>query len=267
MLNEINAIYVNEGFLGKVYSTGAVDQRNVFLNGKRKGVRAYTATSDNVASFTLYAPVGKSDATAEPFADMNLKNVQMMALSNSIGEGRERNEFLEYVLYADAVRVGGVSEFNEDIEPSLVALKFPGGNVTDVIDFEKTLGNLMYLSHTPVFVYEEGANGRNERTDEITGYEMIVVSTKTKKQYKINFDRPDVDFKGIRIRNVITLDIERVGFYQDGGATTQGSTISIKAFGVKKKELKGTHASQKADHVAQENTKVGKAKKVNGVED
>lgn len=113
----------------------------------------------------------------------------------------------------------------------LLTLSFPGGVVTDVIDMEGSFGKMFYLGHESVFFYD---NEKQEKTDEIIGYEMLVYSQVTKKSYKINFKDSDIDLPVLQMRDEVILENPTVKFYHDVSAFTQGATVSISAENVRK---------------------------------
>lgn len=238
MQNEIGSIYVKPDFLGQIYSTGSVEQRTIYIHGKSRIVRAYAATSDRVASFTIYAPVSRSEGTVHAFDQLELKNPQLVAIPNTVGTGRDRNKYLEYVVLVDGASLSNHTNENEvqantdeSLGQRLLGLKFKGGDVTAVIDIDQTFGKFLYLGHEPVFKYDEETDAR---TEELIGYEVIVISSQTKKPYKVKFDHVEVDFTALRLRDEVVLVHPTFRFYQDSSSTTQGSTISIGAAHVKR---------------------------------
>lgn|GEM_PF-3635532 len=130
----------------------------------------------------------------------------------------------------------------------LLNLKFKGGDVTELVDLVKTLGKLFYLGYEPILRFDEE---KQETTDEVVGYEMIVVSEITKKPYKIKFDQLDMDFSMLSARDEVQLINPVVRFYQDSGALTQGSTISISAEKVRKVDKKQINSVPKSETVKQ----------------
>jgi len=238
MLNEIYGISLRDDFLGTVYSGGAVEPRTFWRNGNQQTVRAFTMTSEAVANFTVYAPTSSSVGTVEVFEPLLLKNPQLVAQANVIGTGRDRNRFNEYHVLADAVTLPkdktAMKEMTDAPADRMLALKFKGGDVSAVIDAPKTFGTLLFNGYEPVYKYDE-ENGA--MTDEVVGYELVVISSKTKKPYKIKCDNVHADFSGLKLREAITLEGATYRFYQDASTTTQGSTISISVQDVKKGEL------------------------------
>jgi|GEM_PF-3648112 len=107
MQNEISAVYLKKEYLGNIYATGEASTRSIYLNGTRRQVRAYPVTSDKVSSFLVLAPVAKSEAHVELFQELSLKNERLMAISNSIGQGQNRNTYYEYVIFVDELNAKG----------------------------------------------------------------------------------------------------------------------------------------------------------------
>ena len=237
MLNEIYGINLKEDFLGTVYSGGAVEQRTFWRNGNQQTVRAYTMTSDKVANFTVYAPTSNSVGTVEIFEPLLLKNPQLVAQANVIGTGRDRNRFNEYYVLADGVSLpkdkAAIKEMTDSSEGRMLALKFKGGDVSAVIDVPKTFGSFLFNGYEPTYKYDEENGGM---TDEVIGFELVVISSKTKKPYKVKCDNIDADFSVLKLRDAVTFDDATYRFYQDSSSTTQGSTISISVGNVKKGE-------------------------------
>ena len=108
MQNEISAVVLQEDFLGKgVFASGESNTRQIYLNGARRQFRAFSATSDKVVSFTILAPVGKSEINVERFEELNLKNPRLVPLQTSVGQGQNRNRYYEYFVLADEVTSKG----------------------------------------------------------------------------------------------------------------------------------------------------------------
>ena len=112
----------------------------------------------------------------------------------------------------------------------ILNLKFKGGDVTKAIDLSTTFGKFFYLGHEPVFHFDEE---KQEVTDDVVGYDMVVLSEKTKKPYKVKMGL-NADYSALSTRDEVTLIEPTSRFYQDNGALTQGATISISAEGVQK---------------------------------
>jgi hypothetical protein len=108
-------------------------------------------------------------------------------------------------------------------------LKFAKGDITDVFDFEKSLGDLMYVFHDAVYKFDEESE---KMTDEIEGYEMTVMSEVTDKQYKIKFDDPMLDFSTLTKGEIVKLKNPVTKIYNDSTGSTQGTTISVSAKGL-----------------------------------
>ena len=136
----------------------------------------------------------------------------------------------------------------------LLNLKFRGGDVTEIMDFEKTFGKLFYLGHETAYYFDEE---KQELTDEVTGYDMVVVSEKTKKPYKVKLD-VNVDLSSLNPRDEVTLVDYKVRFYQDSGALTQGATVSISAMNVEK--VKEDSATKRLEEGASKKVEQGKPK-------
>jgi len=106
MQNEISEVVLKEGFFGKIYAGGESNERQVFVNGKRQRYRAYSAISDNVSSFLIFAPT-TSEKVVAMFAELELMNPKVTALENTIGQGRNRNQYYEYAVIVDGIKVKG----------------------------------------------------------------------------------------------------------------------------------------------------------------
>ena len=107
MQNEISSIALKDDFLGKVFASGESSTRQIYLNGVRRQYRAYSATSDNVLSFTILAPVGKSEVNVGLFEELVLKNPKLVPLQSSIGQGQKRNRYYEYFILVDGIQTKG----------------------------------------------------------------------------------------------------------------------------------------------------------------
>jgi hypothetical protein len=107
MQNEISAVALKPDFLGKVFASGESSTRQIYLNGARRQYRAYSVTSDNVLSFTILAPVGRSEMNVGLFEELILKNPKLVPLQSSIGQGQNRNRYYEYFILVDGISVKG----------------------------------------------------------------------------------------------------------------------------------------------------------------
>ena len=107
MQNEISVVALKDGYLGKVFASGESNTRQIYLNGARRQYRAYAATSDNVLSFTILAPVGRSEMNVGLFEELFLKNPKLVPLQSSIGQGQNRNRYYEYFILVDGISTKG----------------------------------------------------------------------------------------------------------------------------------------------------------------
>lgn len=111
----------------------------------------------------------------------------------------------------------------------IAELKFESGNITEIVDFKKNFGDLMYITHKKSYVYE-GDEGN--RTQEHDGFEMIVLSSVNGKTYKVKFDDTELDFSNLKMQEVVELKNPVVTQYVESGAKSQGIAVSIKAEGL-----------------------------------
>lgn len=107
MQNEISEIVAKEGYFGKVYAGGEDSERQLFINGTRGRYRAYTANSDQVASFLILAPL-KSERGVAMFTELELVKPRIAIISNAIGQGRDRNQFYEFAVVVEDIKTKGV---------------------------------------------------------------------------------------------------------------------------------------------------------------
>jgi len=105
MQNEVKRLYLKPDVLGKVMATGAVEERNVRIDGVAQTVRAYGAVSDGVATFVVWCPVRKGVARVGQFQEIELEEPALQGVVATIGTGRNRNQFIENVIYAKSVKV------------------------------------------------------------------------------------------------------------------------------------------------------------------
>lgn len=136
----------------------------------------------------------------------------------------------------------------------LLNLKFKGGDITKITDLEKTFGKFYYLGSEPLYYYDEE---NQQQTDELVGYDMLVLSEQTKKPYKVKFNQINVDFTQLKSRDIVELIEPTIRLYHDGGALTNGATLSISAVGVKKMETSqvATDVKKQQEKGNQKNTK------------
>ena len=229
MQNELKTMYLKEKFLGNVYASGSVETRVIRENGENHSFRAYSAMSDNVTGLTIYTKPNAGVATVEPFSQLELKNAKLVPMSNSMQVDSSRRQFYEYVIHTDSVGVVGGEQGKLSKNPDrLLALKFTGGNVTEACDVKKTFGDFLFLGAEAVYLYDEDG----VQSDEADHYEMIVLSRKTKKQYKVKVDNLLINFDAFNPGDEVALDISKITYYHDSSRQTSGATVSIKAKGV-----------------------------------
>lgn len=104
MQNEVKRLYLKPNVLGKVMATGAVEERNVRIDGVRQAVRVYGAMSENVATFVIWCPVRKGVAKLEQFQEIELEEPTLQGVVTTISTGRNRNQFIENVIYSKSVK-------------------------------------------------------------------------------------------------------------------------------------------------------------------
>lgn len=91
-------------------------------------------------------------------------------------------------------------------------LKFIGGEVTHVMDFEATFGKFIYLSHESRIKYEEEAE---QQTGEVEGYDVYVLSELQDEQYKVKLFNLDADLSQLKPHDIISLENPTARFYTD----------------------------------------------------
>jgi len=108
-------------------------------------------------------------------------------------------------------------------------LKFTKNDVTEMIDFERNFGDLLYIAHKEIYVYE---GEEDQRTQEHSGFEMLVLSSVNGKPYKIKFDDISLDFTKLVSQEIVVLKKPVVRQYIESGAKSRGIAVSISAQGL-----------------------------------
>jgi len=231
MKNEVKDLFIKDGVLGKVTAIGTPEERNLYINGKRRNLRAYPISSEGVVTATVYVPVTRGETNIKMGDELILENPILFPMQARIG----RTQFYDNVIVADSVTKGSASSplKGTTLKQRLSELKFHKGDITDFIDVKKSFGDLMYMAHSTVYYYDED---EGIQTEKVTGHEMIVLSEVAEKTYTVKFNDPKVDLTSMDhstpMQEVVEFEGLKVTLYIDTRQTNQGATVSIEATGI-----------------------------------
>lgn len=154
MTNSITDIIMKPEFFGDIYAISAKTSARVQRLGE---MPKYTVMTEKIPSLDLY---GLRSRTSEEVNFGDLLEVGTIRRRPMIQQMRDNNgnqtgQFVKFVYLADSVKTKEKADLSKitRAEEQYVKPNTGSGEITDGCDFEKTLGELMLLSATPVDEY------------------------------------------------------------------------------------------------------------------
>lgn len=187
MSNAITDIIMKPEFFGKIYAIANKTSARVQRLGE---MPKYTVMTETIPTLDLY---GLRPRTSEDVAFGDLLEVGTIRKRPMIQQirdnsGNQTGSFVKFVYLADSVKTKEKADLSKMMkaEEQYVKPNTGNGDITDGCDFEKTLGELLLLSATPVDEYVGGV-----KTGQIDHILVITRSEQNDETYDIKVSNVD----------------------------------------------------------------------------
>ncbi|MDR2833368.1 MAG: hypothetical protein LBV67_06615 [Streptococcaceae bacterium] len=206
MANTIQSIPLKQNAFGKTVSLA--ENKLARLQGNAgKEIPKYVATSENVSDLEIYVQNPRKAQPSTLNDLLQLSNAKLV-LTNVRGNGREAISFVRTTLLADKVDVVGTWNL-ADYKPNENTILDIKSNAREKLewisknaDIEKLFGDLRFVS---AVAKEEFFDG--QRTGELEGYEVTVVSEAQSDSFTFLIEDLNTDFKQFRpLVDVVEFD-------------------------------------------------------------
>lgn len=181
MSNSIKEIILEENFLGRIIALSEKTSAKVQRLGD---MLKYSAIAEKAPSVDLYVkqPRYAGDVKAMDELDVGRIRKHPMLQRMTDNNGNQTGSFIKYVYIAESVKSKGPFDM-KDFKKSDVQyekLSTGSGDVTEGFDFDKTFGELMFISAVPVDDYLDG-----EKTGQLDHILVTVRSEQLNEIYTI----------------------------------------------------------------------------------
>ncbi|MDT2620714.1 hypothetical protein P7D33_07655 [Lactococcus petauri] len=182
MSNSIVNFVAKPSFFGQKVLIGDTSRASI-----RGGVQAmkYPVMTEKVAMLDLYVANPRKAQEAKIMDVISTGRITVIPRIEEIREnGRVSNTFTALTFLADSVSNGGALNMDkfQKADDQLPKLNTSNGDVTELMDFEATFGDLVLLNVTTDYFRDPLTN---QATSDVTGYVVTARSEKTNEVYSI----------------------------------------------------------------------------------
>jgi hypothetical protein len=183
MSNSISDFVVKEGFFGEAVLINEVTS-NVAVRGGGRAVK-YPLMTENVAMVDVFVSNPRKAGTANVLDKIELGRIMGVPRIQDVTEnGRVTNSFIVNAFFADSAESMGQLDLHDfkKSEKQIPELRTGNGDVSDIMDFDKTFGELLFINSVPEYFRNPVTN---QTTNEVTHYAVTVRSEKKNEVYSI----------------------------------------------------------------------------------
>lgn len=203
--------------------------RKVRLRGLGEATK-YPVTTEKVAEASLYVQLQRKAEEAKVYDGLIVGEVTCAPSFRAVEQnGRQTGSFLQMTFFAESVKSKGRIDISklETSEDTIDQLNTGNGEVTDILDFEKTFGDFTVIN-TAVRYFRDPVT--NQKTDEIELYVVSLSSEKMNETYTVKVLDVNSDVRNLPRFSKVRLSDPTGRIYQDNSqAENVRASISITA--------------------------------------
>ncbi|AYG01325.1 hypothetical protein [Lactococcus allomyrinae] len=213
MSNSISDFVVKEGFFGEAVLI-AEATANTPVRGGGRAVK-YPLMTENVALVDVFVSNPRKASDAKVMDKIILGRIMGVPRIQDVTEnGRVTNSFVVTTFYADSADSAGLLDLKnfKKSENQIAKIGTGNGDVSDIMDFDKTFGELLLINSVPEYFRNPVTN---QLTDEITNYAVTVRSTKNNEIYSIDVLNLDSKVKDLPPFTKLKFDTPEARLFRD----------------------------------------------------
>ncbi|WDA68480.1 DUF961 family protein [Lactococcus lactis] len=183
MSNSISDFVVKEGFFGEAVLINEATP-NVPVRGGGRAVK-YPLMTENVAMVDIFVSNPRKAGNANVLDKIELGRIMgVPRIQDTTENGRVTGSFVVSAFFADSADSKGqldLSHFKKS-DTQIPELRTGNGDVTNIMDFDKTFGELLFINSVPEYFRNPVTN---QTTNEVTHYAVTVRSEKKNEIYSV----------------------------------------------------------------------------------
>lgn len=183
MSNSISDFVVKEGFFGEAVLINEATP-NVPVRGGGRAVK-YPLMTENVAMVDMFVSNARKASNADVLDKIELGRIMgVPRIQDTTENGRVTGSFVVTAFFADSADSKGqldLAHFKKS-EKQIPELRTGSGDVSELMDFEKTFGDLLFINSVPKYFRNPVTN---QETDEVTEYVVTARSEKKNEIYSV----------------------------------------------------------------------------------
>ena len=243
-VNTIRTLVVKEDKLGLITAiNNKVKNTRINLGFGQRSYRKISVNSQGVSTMEVYAQArGTAPRNLERFKKVSFEDLKIGFTARSMTlNDRETNRETTNTLLRPFLLASGIEVSDEVLDYASTApfenvLKDEnalGRELLEFVDLDKSLGDLVYVSHTARDEYEDG-----ERTGAVMDYDVTLFSEKEKVEVYVRLRNPMFDFSTFKRGDLVSFEWSNVNAYQ--GTTELQSNLIRFSFGADDMKKKGS---------------------------